>query len=196
MTGDNKSRRMRSAPRFRHCAEAVFLALAAAAVFAQSNTSAEYEIKAAFLFHFAQFVEWPRETFQQADSPITYCTIGEDPFRGALDASLEGKKLGARPFRVRHLQKAKEAPGCQVLFIGAEEKKSLAETLSSVEGRATLTVGETEHFADDGGMIGFCVEQNKMRFEINVEKAERAHLKISARLLALARKVVGSPRGD
>jgi hypothetical protein len=69
---------------------------------AQTSASGEYEVKAAFLFHFAQFVEWPEETFKDASSPVTYCTIGGDPFHGALDASLNGKTIGARPLRVQH----------------------------------------------------------------------------------------------
>ena len=162
----------------------------------QSDVAGEYQIKAAFLFHFAQFVDWPPEAFKEADSPIVYCTLGEDPFRGALDASLRGKMLGQRPLQVRHLHKADEAPACQVLFVGGDERRTLAATLASVEGSPTLTVGDAEHFAAEGGMIGFCLEDNKIRFEINVAAAERAKLKISARLLALAKTVIGRPKGN
>ena len=164
--------------------------------FGQTNASTEYQVKAAFLFHFAQFVDWPSEAFKQPDSPITYCTVGDDPFQGALDASLNGKTLGARPFRVRHLKHVEEAAGCQVLFLGTDDKKALSAALGSLEGSPTLTVGETEHFAADGGMIGFCLEDNKVRFEINVRAAEHARLKISARLLALAKTVIGGQKGN
>lgn len=163
---------------------------------AQGGASSEYQVKAAFLYHFAQFVEWPPEAFKDADSPVTYCTVGDDPFQGALDSSLNGKALGARRFRVWHLKQAEQAEGCHVLFIGGRDKKSIPSTLASVEGKATLTVGETDGFAQDGGMIGFCLEDNKIRFEINLGAAQRAKLKISARLLALARKVIGDPKGD
>jgi hypothetical protein len=162
---------------------------------AQSPTPGEYQIKAAFLFHFAQFVDWPPEAFKQPDSPIIYCTIGEDPFAGALDAALKGKTQGARAFEVRHLKGSEETQACQLLFIGAAEKKNITAALASVEGRATLTVGETEHFAADGGVIGFCLEDNKIRFEINLRAAEHARLQISARLLALAKTVIGGPKG-
>jgi hypothetical protein len=163
---------------------------------AGQTASGEYEVKAAFLFHFAQFVEWPGEAFKAADSPIEYCTLGEDPFGGALDASLKGKLVGARPMRVRHLKQVREIQDCHVLFIGAEEKKAISAALASVEGSATLTVGESEHFAQDGGMIGFCLEENKIRFEVNLTAAEHAKLKISARLLALAKSVIGRPKGN
>jgi hypothetical protein len=163
---------------------------------AESTGTSEYDVKAAFLFHFAQFVEWPTGTFKDASSPLTYCTVGDDPFRGALDQGLSGKTIGARPLRVQHFKFPREMQSCQVLFVGAGENKLFAETLASISGRPILTVGETEHFAADGGVIGFVVEANKIRFEINLEAAEKANLKISARLLALAKTVIGNPKGN
>jgi hypothetical protein len=160
------------------------------------SSTGEYDVKAAFLFHFAQFVEWPTGTFKDASSPLTYCTVGGDPFSGALDQSLSGKTIGARPLRVQHFKLPRETQNCQVLFVGAAENKLLAETMATVGGRPILTVGETEHFAADGGVIGFVVEANKIRFEVNLEAAEKANLKISARLLALAKTVIGNPKGN
>lgn len=175
---------------------AVGMATCAPALSRQNSASTEYQVKAAFLYHFAQFVDWPAEAFKDANSPITYCTIGEDPFQGALDASLDGKTLGPRRLRVQHLKRPGGLDGCQVLFIGNEEKTSIANKLASLEEKPVLTVGESEHFAEDGGMIGFCLEDNKVRFEINLAAAEHAKLKISARLLTLARKVIGSTKGN
>jgi hypothetical protein len=160
------------------------------------SSTSEYDVKAAFLFHFAQFVEWPTGTFKDASSPLTYCTVGGDPFSGALDQSLSGKTIGARPLRVQHFKVPREVQSCQVLFVAVGENKLLAETMATVSGRPVLTVGETEHFAADGGVIGFVVEANKIRFEINLEAAEKANLKISARLLALAKTVIGNPKGN
>ena len=164
-------------------------------VSAQSNQLSEYQIKAAFLFHFAQFVEWPPEALKDADRPLTYCTIGEDPFHGSLDAALSGKTIGARVLRVQHFRQPQEIQGCQVLFIGAGEKKLLAAILKGVKGDSVLTVGESEHFVQDGGMIGFSLEDNKVRFEINLEAAQKAKFRISSRLLALAKSVIGGQRG-
>lgn len=164
--------------------------------FGQEEGPSEYQIKAAFLFHFAQFVDWPVDAFKHADSPLIYCTLGEDPFHGVLDASLNGKTVGARALQVRHLRKVAEAQGCHVLFIGMEQRKGIGAALASLDRSPTLTVGEAESFAAEGGMIGFCLEENKVRFEINVGAAERANLKISARLLALAKTVFGRPKGD
>ena len=161
----------------------------------QGNAASEYTVKAAFLFHFAQFVEWPVEAFTGADSPLTYCTIGEDPFRGALEESISGKSIGTRRLQVRHAKELAQIAGCQVLFIAASEKRR-AEELAVASKGAVLTVGETEGFTTEGGIIGFCREQNKIRFEINLNAAGKAQLKISAKLLSLAKTVIGNPRGS
>jgi hypothetical protein len=144
----------------------------------QGNASSEYQVKAAFLFHFAQFVDWPPEAFKANDSPITYCTVGGDPVEGGLD-----------------FKEAGDSQGCQILFLGIADKKVVSVTLGKLSGSPVLTVGESEHFAQGGGMIGFFLEDNKVRFEINLEAAEHAKLKISARLLALAKTVIGGPKG-
>ena len=162
----------------------------------QSGSSTEYTVKAAFLFHFAQFVEWPAETFKDSAAPLTYCTMGDDPFHGALDQALTGKAVGMHPLRVEHFREFEKAQSCQVLFLGAGEKKHMAEALDGINGLPVLTVGETEHFVHEGGIIGFCLEENKIRFEINLDAAAKAKLKISAKLLALAKTVVGNPRGN
>jgi hypothetical protein len=164
-------------------------------VLGQGSAAGEYEVKAAFLYHFSQFVDWPQESFKDAKSPLTYCTVGEDPFHGALDASLSGKTIGARPFRVQHLKQPQDIRGCQILFVGAGEKKLVPSVLTSLQGNPVLTVGESEQFVQEGGMIGFLFEENKIRFEINLEAAEHAKLKMSSRLLALAKTVIGGHRG-
>lgn len=177
------------------CSLFLILLLVSPGSLTANSTAEEYSIKAAFLFHFAQFVDWPPEAFKEASSPLTYCTLGEDPFRGALDASLSGKTIGARPLQVRHLKHAQEIQGCHVLFIGEGEKKQLPTVLGMVKASPVLIVGESEHFAQDGGMIGFCLEENKIRFEINLEAGERARLKISSKLLILAKTVIRGERG-
>jgi uncharacterized protein DUF4154 len=163
-------------------------------VAAQSISSNEYPVKAAFLFHFAQFVDWPDGAFQEANSPLVYCTIGEDEFKGALEASLLGKKIDAHPIQIRHTKQISEIQGCHVLFLGEGEKKLLPAVMASLRGSPVLIVGESERFVQDGGMIGFFLEENKIRFEVNLESAEKAQLRISAKLLALAKIVIGRPR--
>jgi hypothetical protein len=162
----------------------------------RASTPLEYEVKAAFLFRFAQFVEWPAGTFKEASEPFTYCTIGDDPFQGALERTLNGKTIGLRPLRVAHLSGRGKIGECQVLFVGgSEDKKRIEETLASAGNLPILTVGEADQFAEDGGTIGFCTEDNKIRFDVNLDAAGKAGLKISAKLLALAKKVLGVPKG-
>jgi len=163
---------------------------------AQANPSNEYAVKAAFLFHFAQFVEWPAGTFKDANSPLTYCIVGADPFRGGLDDSLREKTIGARPLGVQHLKTTQGIQACQVLFIGAAESNRAPSILPKAKGMAILTVGESHNFAEDGGMIGFCMEGKKIRFEINVEAVSAAKLRMSARLLTLAKTLIGTARGN
>jgi hypothetical protein len=184
--------------RGRSAAGALFLilCLAAGGVVRASSSAEEYAIKAAFLFHFAQFVEWPKGAFRKADSPVVYCMIGEDPFQGTLDTSLSGKNVAGHPFQVRHIKQAQEAQGCHVVFIGEGENKQIPVTLALLKGSPILTVGESERFVEDGGMIAFCSEEDKIRLQINLQVAERAHLKISSKLLRLAKRVIGKPKRD
>jgi hypothetical protein len=191
----------RKPPRAPERAVRVVFSLIAALTFtsfssAQTPATGEYEVKAAFLFHFAQFVEWPTAAFKDSSSPLTYCTIGDDPFHGSLDASMRGKTLGTRAFRVQHFKLPQDIQGCQVLFIGAREKKLLPAILAGVKEDSVLMVGESEHFVQEGGMIGFCLEDKRIRFEINLETTQKAQLKISSRLLALAKSVIGGQRGN
>lgn len=152
----------------------------------------EYRVKAAFLFHFAQLVDWPAEALGDEKNPLTLCTVGKDPFRGDLETMLQGKVIGARSLRVLHIKDGQEIQGCQVLFVSSSERAQIPLIIAGLKDGAVLTVGETEDFVGQGGMIGFCLEGNKIRFEINVEAAQRAKIKISSRLLLLAKSVVGN----
>jgi hypothetical protein len=194
--GFRQGRVRRLGSRFAAAALALLISIGGTGwVSAQTNPTSEYQVKAAFLFHFAQFVDWPPEAFKNAASPLTYCTAGEDSFHGALDASLNGKMIGARPVRVIHFRQVQEIQGCQIVFLGTPEKKLISGMLANLRASPILTVGESEDFVQGGGMIGFFLEDNKVRFDINLDAAERAKLKISARLLALAKTVIGGPKG-
>lgn len=160
----------------------------------QDESTSEYQVKAAFLFHFAQFVDWPPAAFKDPASPMTYCIVGADPFQGGLDKTLSGKTIGARPVRVLHLGEPRGSENCQVMFIASTAKK-LPAILSAVKDEPVLTVGDSEDFVRAGGMIAFCVEEKKIRFEINLDAAKQAKLRMSAKLLALAKTIIGDPRG-
>ncbi len=175
---------------------AAFVLAGSSVTSGQDKVSSEYDVKTTFLFHFAQFVKWPESVFREANGPLVYCTVGEDPFQGGLDASFRGKAVGGHPLQVKHLKETDDARGCHVAFIGKLVKKSISEQLTSLKGAPVMTVGESEQFVNQGGMIGFCLEENKIRFEINLGSAERANLRISAKLLTLARRVVVGPERD
>jgi hypothetical protein len=172
-------------------AAGLILAVGTGPARAQSQAS-EYHVKAAFLFHFVQLVEWPAGAMGNEINPITLCTMGEDPFRGDLEATLAGKTVGTRAMIVRHLKAEEDFQGCQVLFVSGHDATRLAPLLQRLKDDPILTVGESDAFVEQGGMIQFLLVDNKVRFAINVEAAERAKLKISSRLLLLAKTVVGN----
>jgi hypothetical protein len=152
--------------------------------------SSEYLIKAGFIYNFAKFVEWPSAAFSQADSPIVIGVLGTDPFGNVLDRIVEGKKLGPRGFVVRRYKWGKDVKDlrdCKILFVSASERTHIDEILQSVKGLPILTVGETPGFAERGGVIRFTLEDNRVRFEVNVDAAHQADLNISSRLLTLAK---------
>ena len=155
-----------------------------------SSNSSEYLIKAGFIFNFAKFVEWPPATFAQADSPIVIGILGTDPFGAIIDQIVQDKKIGARGFVVKRLKwgaDPKDLRECKILFVGASESAHIDELVQIVRGLPILTVGETPGFAERGGVIRLVLEDNKVRFEVNVEAARQAGLTISSRLLTLAR---------
>ncbi len=147
----------------------------------------EYGLKAAFLYNFAKFIDWPADSFADDGSPLIFGVLGSDPFGSALDKTLQGKTVRGRSLVIRRFREVEDVRACHILFVGRSEGKRLAQTLESLQGSAVVTVGETKGFARVGGIINFFTEQDKLRFEINVEAAEREGLKISAHLLNLAR---------
>jgi hypothetical protein len=159
------------------------------------TTEEEYRVKAAFIFHFAQLVEWPSDTTTDTDNSLFLCTLGEDPFQGMLEGTVAGKVIGNRVMRIRHLELGQDMQACQILFIGRAQSKRIPQLLAGLRSAPILTVGETAGFLDAGGMIRFLLEENKVRFEINAQAAQSARLKIGSRLLILAQRVVGEDRG-
>jgi len=176
--------------------------LASATLNAQNTSgSSEYLIKAGFIYNFANLVQWPSTSFAQPDSPIVIVILGEDHFGTTLDHALEGKKVNARSFvikRARSVSELHRALGpqkeCQILYVSSSEMPHLGEAIQLLKGVPVLTIGETPGFAKNGGIINLILEDNKVRFEVNVQAAKEADLNISSRLLALAR-IVQPPEG-
>jgi hypothetical protein len=153
---------------------------------AQEVQPSEYQLKAAFLFNFAKFVEWPEGAFSEPKAPLVIGVLGENPFGEHLERTVRGKTINGRPLTVRELHSPTEARDCHILFISNDEKPRLQKVFESLRGASVLTVGETEHFIDAGGMINFVLESGKIRFQVNDVAAKSARLKISSKLLSLA----------
>ena len=157
------------------------------AAFAQPTN--EYQVKAAFLYNFAKFVDWPAQSFKSPEEPITICVQGQNPFGSMLEEMVNGKTLQGRGFLVRNIFDVQQAGGCHILFVSASERKHVASILAAIRTPGVLTVGESEGFAAEGGVINFKLEDGKVRFEINLEAAARKGLQIRSNLLSLAQIV-------
>lgn len=175
---------------------AFFLLLAGGGERTNAQTTAEeYGVKAAFIFHFAQLVDWPPETQTSTDNSLVLCTLGEDPFQGTLEGTVAGKAIGNRIVRIRHLGEPQDMQACQIVFLGKAQSKRIPMLVTTLHNAPVLTVGETAGFLDAGGMIRFLLEEDRVRFDINLNAAESARLKIGSRLLILAEHVVGESHG-
>ena len=171
----------------------VFLLLALVIAFpaglrAQSAMQREYEIKAAYLYNFINYVGWPADALPAEGGTITVGILGENPFGSALEP-LKGKEIKGRKLAIRQVESAKDLEQCQIVFICSSEKSRLPEILGQLKDARVLTVSEVDGFAERGGMINFISERNKVRFEINTDAAKRTGLTISSELLKLARLV-------
>lgn len=164
----------------------VLAASCAPAGAAYAQVAAEYQVKAAFLYNFAKFVEWPPGHWRDPSAPFWLCVIGEDPFGADLDQTVRGKSVNGREVRIARSGRADNLPPCDVLFISASEQGRLPAILAALGGRQVLTVGDVARFAQVGGMINLTLVGNSVRFEVNVDAAERAGLRISSQLLRLA----------
>lgn len=157
---------------------------------AASPPPLEYQVKAAFLYQFIKFIEWPPQTFQATRETVVVGVLGESLMTSALPP-IEGKEAKGRRVVVKQFKGVEELEFCHVLFISSSAEGHLGSILKTLKGSSTLTVSDMDGFARRGGMINFIVVENKIQFEINVEAAERANLKISSQLLRLARVVQG-----
>ena len=174
--------------------------LVAVQVRADSTSSREYQVKAAFLYNFINFIDWPEENINtDKKNPIVIGIIGKNPFGNAFepikDKEVKDRKVTVKQFEnLEELKKTIEnstaAQQCHLLYISSSEKENLKKILDLIKDKSILTVGDTEHFLESEGIINFLMEDNKVCFEINKTAAERAKLKIRSKLLRLAKRVI------
>jgi YfiR/HmsC-like len=158
--------------------------LSPACLNAQRSSPSEYEVKAAYLYHFGKFVTWPAKAGTGDEFPI--CVLGEDPFGAIFDATIAGETINGKKVVVSRIAKPQEAVSCRILFISASEERQLKEILATLDKTSVLTVSDISQFTRRGGMIQFVVDASRVRFEVNVTTAERAGLTLSSQLLKVA----------
>lgn len=156
---------------------------------AQGHAIDEYQVKAAFLYNFAKFVEWPPRSFKSASQSIAICILGENAFSPSLEQAVAGKVIEGRGFVVRQISNTQQAARCQILFVSASERTRSRSILDDLKSSGVLTVGETDGFAGQGGVINFKLADDRVRIEINLQAAEREQIRISSKLLSLAQIV-------
>ncbi len=166
-----------------------FLSNASPKALSLNRESAEYPLKLAFLYNFAKFVEWPSDSFRSPGAPLAICIVGHDPFSLDIENELRARPVGGHPVEFVALKPTDTLNACHIVFVPVTEKDQAARIVRSLKGSRALTVGESEGFAVRGGIINFTVEGGNVRFEINRLAADRAGLKISSKLLKLAKIV-------
>jgi hypothetical protein len=170
---------------------ALAAALACATAFAFAQADAQVRIKAAFLYKFGGFIEWPDTAFAGPRAPLVIATLDADALADELERVTAGRRVQDRPVAVRRLRPGEAPEGVHVLFIGDAQNARLAEIAAAVRGEPVLIVSESPSATARGSMINFVVEENRIRFDVAVAPAEAGRLKISARLLGVARRVLG-----
>lgn len=154
--------------------------------------TAEYQLKAAFLYNFAKFVEWPAETFPTTSTPFTICALGNDPFGTSLDA-IAGKTVKDRPLIVKRIRSITAVNGCQILYVSPHELPQATDLLRSLQKVPVLTVCDMDGCAETGLMLNMRMADNRVQLDMNLEAVQRTTLKVSSQLIKLTRIVKGQP---
>lgn len=153
------------------------------------NSPTEYQVKAAFIYNFARFVDWPTQAFTSATSPMVIGVLGENVFGNNIEQIISGRSIQGHPLEFKEFSSVTDATNCQVIFISDSEKYHLSKILGRLRDTNILTVSQMDNFTDNGGMIRLLIVEDKVRFEINNTAAKKAGLAISSKLLSLAVKV-------
>jgi len=157
---------------------------------AEAQPVSETQVKAAYLFSFAKFVKWPAETLPATTGPIRLCILNDVSFQVQLDLIVRNKSIDGHPILVILVQNAEQSRSCQELFISSAAKQNPRPIIESLRGTTVLTVGETEGFVEEGGIINFILQDDRVHFQVNQKAANQAGIKMSSQLLSLARLVI------
>ena len=178
----------------RALAAALACCLSAAPLFARGSRPSEYEVKAVYLLNFGKFLSWPRNAADASATAFPICILGQDPFGRSLDATLAGESINGKSVLARRLERPQEALACKILFIGRSEEPRLGAILDVLGNAPVLTVSDIPDFTLRGGMIQFILEQDRVRFSINLAAAESSGLTVSSQLLKVATSVQRNSR--
>ena len=184
-------RKARRTPAFRVRLTTLVLAWALAGFpysWAQRPKPSDYQVKAAYLYNFGRFIEWPRVVTAKS-GPFTVCVLGQDPFGSTLDATMAGETIAGRNVVAKRISTPEESVNCQILFLSAAEAGRLNKIMEGLDKEAVLTVSDMPQFAQRGGMIQFVLEGNRVRFEVNLIATQHAGLTLSSDLLRVATAV-------
>ncbi len=154
-------------------------------------TTPEFQVKAAYLFNFARYVEWPPDAFRAPNAPLIIAIVGDDPFGSTLDDLVRGEEAQGHPLLVQRYRRVEDVQDCHILFVSRLGRTERETLLSGLKNRSILTVSDTDDFARQGGMIRFVMADGRVRMQINWEAAKRANLTMSSKLLRSAQIVDG-----
>ncbi|HLP75753.1 MAG TPA: YfiR family protein [Candidatus Paceibacterota bacterium] len=171
-----------------------WLALASLARGDEPKSAGEYQVKAVFLYNFTRFVEWPETAFVTTNSPLVIGVLGDDPFGPVLDEAVRGEVVHNHPLSVTRFRRGESISGCHILFVSRSERERLGEIAGQLRNSPTLLVADTQRAAERGAMINLTTQEN-VRMEINLSAAENAGLRMSSKLLGIAKVVSPSGRG-
>lgn len=160
--------------------------LSVPSLYIEASAPTEYQVKAAYLYNFGKFVQWPAKAPTAPGGLFAICVLGQDPFGPILDATVAGETIDGRSVVAKRISRAQDAADCRILFISSSEDDELGEILAALDKTSVLTVSDIPEFTRRGGIIHLVLDGNKVRFEVNLAVAERAGLSLSSQLLKLA----------
>jgi YfiR/HmsC-like len=181
----HRLQRDRSSLLWRTIAVVLWLLFTTSSVFGQERPG-EYQVKAAYLYNFGRFVEWPAKLTTTNAGSFNICVLGEDPFGPALDTALSGETIGNQKVAARRISNPQDSADCQILFISSSEAKRLNKIVEALDKSSVLTVSDIPQFSQRRGMIQLVMEGNRIRFEVNLAATQRAGLTLSSELLKVA----------
>jgi len=164
-----------------------FLLLISVPLAAQNKPPLEYQVKAAFLFNFTRFINWPSSAFKSDDAPFVIGIAGNDPFGSFLDDIVQGESVGGRPIVIQRLNDFKDVSNCRILFINSNEPATIKEILAATAHRSILTVSDADNFIRLGGAVRFFKKENKIKIEINTFAVKDSQLEVSSKLLSVVK---------